>query len=192
VSKFSKAKYTSSMCQKIATTLARATMRDEMEKRIGTAMLQQVRMYEQAHNSHDVEKIITLFTDDVQFETVDEWIITGKEKIRDLAEWEGALQNHLAFTDLSVSGDTVTCKAVEDDDLLRLAGFREIRYDSVSVEFQGDLIKKITLRTAEKDREATSKTFHSMVDWATRERHSEIVKLVSGGKFAYNARNADG
>ena len=86
----------------------------------------------------------------------------------------------------------LTCKAVEDDDLLRLAGFREIRYDSVSMEFRGDLMKKITLRTAEKDREATSKTFHSMVDWATRERHSEIVKLVSGGKFAYNARNAEG
>jgi hypothetical protein len=91
-----------------------------------------------------------------------------------------------------VRGNTVTCKAVERSDLLRLAGFKEVRYDSVAVEFQRDLIRKITVRTAKQDRMATSDTFHSMVDWARRERYGEIAKLVSDGKFAYNAANANG
>lgn len=155
------------------------------------AMIQLVREYERAHNGHDVKKATALFTDDVQFETVGEWVMAGK-KIQDLEEWNAALSNHLAFTDLRASGDTVTCKAVEHNDLLKLAGFKEIRYDSVALEFRGDLIKKITAKTAEEDQVATSKTFHSMVEWATRERHGEIVKLVSDGKFAYNARNAKG
>lgn len=167
-------------------------MKAEIEKRNDAVMLERVRMYEQAHNDHDVGKIMALLTDDIEFETVGEWTFTGKKKIRDLAGWEAALSNYLALTDLRLSGDTVTCTAVEHDDLLKLAGFKEIRYDSVTIEFRGKLIKKITLKTAEKDREATSKTFHSMVGWATREWHSEIVKLVSDGKFAYNAGNARG
>jgi hypothetical protein len=161
------------------------------EKR-AAAMLQQIREYERAHNCYDVKKATALFTDDAQFETVGEWVMAGKKKIQDLEEWDAALSNHLAFTDLRASGDTVTCKAVEHDDLLKLAGFKEIRYDSVTLEFRSDLIKKITAKTAEEDQVATSETFHSMVEWATRERHGEIVKLVSDGKFAYNARNAKG
>jgi hypothetical protein len=155
-------------------------------------LVQRVKEYEQAHNSHDAEKAMALFTDDVQFETVGEWVMTGKKKIRDLEEWDAALNNDLAFTDLRVSGYTVTCKAVEHSDLLKLAGFEQVKYDSVAVEFRGGLIRKITVRTAEEDRLATSDTFHSMVDWARRERYGEIAKLVSDGKFAYNARNARG
>jgi ketosteroid isomerase-like protein len=155
-------------------------------------LVRRVKEYEQAHNSHDAERVIALFTDDVQFETVGEWAMTGKKRIRDLEEWDAALNDDLAFTDLTVSGDTVTCKAVERSDLLKLAGFKEVKYDSVVVEFRGDLIRKITVRTVEEDRLVTSDTFHSMVDWARRERYGDIAKLVSDGKFAYNARNASG
>jgi len=155
-------------------------------------MLQQVREYERAHNCYDVKKATALFTEDIQFETVGEWVMAGKKKIQDLEEWDAALSNHLAFTDVRANGDTVICKAVEHNDLLKLAGFKQIRYDSVALEFRGDLIKKITAKTAEEDQVATSKMFHSMVEWAMRQRHGEIVKLVSDGKFAYNARNAKG
>jgi hypothetical protein len=165
---------------------------DTVDKTDGTGLVQRVKEYEQAHNSHNVQKVMALFTDDVQFETLGEWVMAGKKKIQNLEEWDAALNDDLAFTDLRVNVDTVTCKAVERSDLLRLAGFMDVKYDSVSVEFRGDLIRKITVRTAEKDRLATSDTFHSMVDWATRERHGEIAKLVLNGKFAYNARNAEG
>jgi hypothetical protein len=165
---------------------------DSVNKASEVFLVQRVKEYEQAHNNHDAERVMALFTDDVQFETAGEWIMTGKKKIRDLEEWDAALNNILSFTDLSASRDAVTCKAVERSDLLKLAGFKEVKYDSVAVEFRGDLIKKITVRTAEEDRVATSDTFHSMVDWARRERYDEIAKLVSNGKFAYNARNARG
>ena len=155
-------------------------------------LLERVRAYEKAHNSHQLESVMSMLTEDVTFETVGEWIMGGKKKIRDLSEWEIALNNHLALTDLGVSGDAVSGKAVEDDDLLRLAGFKEIKYDSFIVEFRGDLIKRISVRTTKRDREATSKIFHSVVAWARQERYDETAKLVSDGKFVYNGKNAEG
>jgi hypothetical protein len=155
-------------------------------------LLQRVSEYEQAHNNHDVEGVMALFADDIQFETVGEWVIGGKNKVRDLEEWDAALNDHLAFKSLTVSGGAVTGTATERSDLLSLAGFEEFRYDSVTVEFRGDLINRITVRALNEDRVGTSGTFHSMVEWARRERHGDIVKLVQDGKFAYNARNAKG
>jgi hypothetical protein len=183
--------------EQIEGDLSSETLRSRLESLMGKnteseTLLERVRAYEKAHNSHDLEFVMSMFTDDITFETVGEWIMTGKKKIRDLAEWEAALNNHLALMGLEVSGDNVAGKALEDDDLLRLAGFREIRYDFFSMDFRGNLIKRITVRTAERDREATSKTFRSMVEWGRRERYGEIAKLVSDGKFAYNAKNAKG
>ena len=109
-------------------------------------------MYEQAHNSHDVEKIITLFTDDVQFET--QWtngLQQGRRKYETLRVGKVHLKNHLGFTDLRVC-DVFDAQGRRFDDLLRLAGFREIKYDSEPVEFRGDLIEKNYVeRTAENE-----------------------------------------
>jgi hypothetical protein len=155
-------------------------------------LLERVREYEQAHNSHDVEGVMALFTDDIHFETVGEWVMVGKKKVRDLEEWDAALNDHLALESLTVSGGAVTGKATERSDLLSLAGFEEFRYDSVTVEFRGDIINRIAVRASDEDRVGASETFHSMVEWARRERYSDIVKLVQDGKFAYNAENAKG
>jgi hypothetical protein len=155
-------------------------------------LLQRVMEYEQAHNSHDVEGVMALLTDDIQFETVGEWVMAGKRKVRDLEEWDAALNDHFAFESLKVSGATVAGTATERSDLLSLAGFEAFTYDSVTVEFRGDLINRITVRASDEDWVGTSETFHSMVDWARRERYRDIVKLVQDGKFAYNAENAKG
>lgn len=89
-----------------------------------------VKSYLETHNAHDIDRAVSLLSEDVIFETVGVWIKRGQDKVRELEEWDAALGSSLAFTGLAAEGNQVKCQATERNAWFRLAGIDEVYYDS--------------------------------------------------------------
>lgn len=149
-----------------------------------------LKAYEDAHNSHDVEKVMVFYAEDFRFEMVGSWVAEGKEEMRKLEEWDAAVNSHLTFTDLKVSGDTVTCKATERNDLYRIAGIEGMHYKSSIFIFYDGLIKEIKAEQTEKSVRAKEVVFKSFIEWASKERSQELTELKYEGEYVFSAENA--
>ena len=149
-----------------------------------------LKAYEDAHNSHDVEKVMVFYAEDFRFEMVGSWVAEGKEEMRKLEEWDAAVNSQLTFTDLNVSGDTVTCKVMERNDLYRVAGIEGMHYKSSIFIFRDGLIKEIIAEQTEESVKTKEAVFKSFIEWASKERSQELAELKHEGEYVFNAENA--
>ena len=155
-------------------------------------LMNRLKAYEEIHNSHDVEKVMSFYTEDFRFEMVGMWVAKGKEEMRKLEEWDAAVNSHLTFTDLKVNGDTVTCKLTEQNDLHRLAGIEGMHYKSSIFIFHDGLIKEIIAEQTEESVKTKEGVFKSFIEWASRERSQELAFLMHEGEYIFSAKNATG
>ena len=149
-----------------------------------------IETYEQAHNNHDIEKVMSLYTDDIRFEIVGSWIKVGKEQVRDLAEWDAATNSHMIVTDVKVFEDTVTFKLKEGNDWFRLAGIEFMYYEPCKMVFADGLIKELKVEATQESILAFQEVWPSIYQWLLEERKEELSKLISEGEFVYNSENA--
>ena len=150
-----------------------------------------VRTYFEAHNSHHVEKIMSLYAEDTKLTIIGAWTKKGKREIRKLEEWEAALNSHLTFTNLKASGDTITFKVTEQDDLLRAAGIDKVR-GSCSMIFSSGLIKEIRAELTPKSEEVLEESFDLIVEWVSQKRSHKLDELMPEGKWIFSAETAKG
>ena len=71
------------------------------------------------------------------------WTKEGKEQIRNLAEYDAALNSELICPDFMISKDTVKCKTIEKNDWFRLAGIDSVEYEYSYFIIEKGLISKI-------------------------------------------------
>gem|GEM_PF-385540 len=153
-------------------------------------LMNQLQIYEDAHNSHDVERALLCFTDDIRFEMVGSWIRQGKEEMREYEEWDAAVNSHFTFRDIRISGDTIFCRLTERNDWFRLAGIDAIDYTRARITFRDGLIEGIIAEQTEESMIATQQGFQSFIQWAARERIYELVELMRGIEFVFAKENA--
>lgn len=146
--------------------------------------------YVEAHNSQNVGKVMSFYAEDARFEFVESWVREGKEEIRKQEEFDAALNSQLAFTDLELSGDTLTCKVTEQSDYYKLAGIDEVYYKYYTIIFRDGLIKEIKVELTEKSVKAINEVFRSLIEWAQKERSQELAELMSEGEVVYSAESA--
>jgi hypothetical protein len=146
--------------------------------------------YQEAHNSHDIEKVLSLMTDDIKFQLVGTWVREGKEQIQWIEEWDAAVNGHLTFTDVKAKGKTVTCKVIERNDLFKLYGIEEVSYKSATFIFRDRLIEEIRVEPSQKSVKAINEMRQSFVEWASQERSQQLEALRPEGEFVYSAQNA--
>ena len=120
--------------------------------------------YMEAHNSHDVEKVMSFYAEDARFEFVESWVREGKEAIRKQEEFDAALNSQLDFTDLKVSGDIVTAKVTERSDYYKLAGIDEVYYEYYTIIFRDGLIKEIKTELTQESVKAINEVFQGLLD----------------------------
>ncbi|MCK4856845.1 MAG: nuclear transport factor 2 family protein [candidate division Zixibacteria bacterium] len=149
-----------------------------------------VAAYLEAHNSHDVDKTMRLFADDIRYEIVDMWVVEGREELAKLEGWDAALNSWYTFTDYQVNGDTVTFKIAECNDWFKLAGINEMRYEFGSMIFDNGLIKEIRVKLTPASIAAGQKAYSAVMEWASRERRDKVAQLMPDGELVYNAANA--
>lgn len=149
-----------------------------------------VKTYEQAHNNHDIEKVMSLYSSDIRFEIVGTWIKVGKEQVRDIAEWDAATNSHMIITDIKVNEDTVTFKLKEGNDWFRLAGIEFMYYEPCKMVFEDGLMKEFTAEATQESIMAFQEIWPSIYQWISEERNEELSELISEGEFVYNFENA--
>ncbi len=155
-----------------------------------TILENRVKTYEQAHNKHDVEKVMSLYTNDITFEIVGTWKRAGNKQVRELAEWDAATNSHMIISDIKVIEDTVTFKLKEGNDWFRLAGIEFMYYEPCKMIFQDGLIKEIKAEGTQESIMAFKEVWPSIYQWMSEERNEELSELISEGEFVYNSENA--
>jgi hypothetical protein len=151
-----------------------------------------LKAYEKALNSHDVNWVTRFHAEDIRFEVVGGFVKEGREQVRELAKWDAAVNCHLTFTDLVVSGDTVTCKATERNDWFRLAGIEEVHYGLNTIIFRGVLITSIRAELSQESVRAMGDAFEAITEWASEERSQQLAELMPEGEFVHSAETAEG
>ena len=149
-----------------------------------------VKTYEQAHNNHDVEKVMSLCSNDIRFEIVGTWTKSGKEQVRELAEWDTATNSNMNISDIEVRADTAIFKLKEGNDWFRLAGIEFMYYEPCKMVFHDGLIKEIKAELTQKSLKDFQEVWPSIFQWISEERNKELSELMPDGEFVYSAENA--
>jgi hypothetical protein len=156
-----------------------------------TNLEDKVKSYELAHNSHDVDEVMSLYTDDITFEVVGIWIKTGKEQVRGIAEWDLATNSNMIISDIEITEDTATFKLKEGNDWFRLIGIEYMYYEPCRIVFEDGLIKEIKAEATEDSRKAFNEVWPTFYEWLYKEKNEELSKLITAkGEFIYNFKNA--
>lgn len=148
-----------------------------------------LKSYVEAYNSHDIDKVMSLYIDDVTFENVGVWTKQGKHEVRKITEWDAATHIHMHVSDIEVVGDTVTFYLIETNDWLKLAGIGEWHYKGSIVVHNG-LIRKLRAEITEQSLKTFQKAWQSIMGWASKERSSELAELMPDGEFLYGEKVA--
>jgi len=149
-----------------------------------------VRDYETTYNTHDVERLMAFYADDIRFEITGVWVKRGKEAVRGLAEWDKATNMHMTISDIKVSGDTASFRLVETNDWWKLAGMGEAYYEPCVMIFRSGLIAELRATMTQESLDAYARVWPSIMSWASDHRSEELAELLPGGEFVYGEETA--
>ena len=143
------------------------------------------------HNNHNIQTELSNLSDNITFEAVDLWILEGKDKIKNLAEYDSTLNSDLKVYDCIVSKDTVKCKVVEKNDWFRLLGIDSVEYDYSYFIIKDGLIIKIMAKLSNSSIDLISSKLQSIIKWASVEQPELLNDLIPEGKFLYTKKSAN-
>ena len=151
----------------------------------------QVRTYEKAHNDHDVNKVMSLYTDDIIFEITGSWRKSGRDQVHGLAEWDSVTGSNMIISDIVEGKDTVRFRLKEKNDWFRAIGIEYMYYDPCIMVFSGGLIKELKATVTEESSEAFRVRWPLVYQWLSMEKEPDMTRLIANGEFVYNAENAN-
>lgn len=148
-----------------------------------------VRYYAKVNNTHDVEKIVSLYAEDAKFEVDGLVSLEGIDQLRDITRYDSVLNVQMIIDELRRQGDTVYCHLTETNDWLKVSEIDTAFYKAVFV-FEKGLIKSINAKTEPKTAEAFKQVLTAFIAWARVERPDILQEMMPEGIFIYTAVNA--
>lgn len=147
--------------------------------------------FETYKNSGNVESAIELFSEDAVLDFGPLGSITGLDEVRNILEYDLALNTRVRFEQCEVSGQEVACRAAETNDWLRTVGIESISYDESVFAFTTDRhIRSVTSALSEESGRAIGAVMVDFDAWARRNQPEEYAELFSGdGAFVYSREN---
>ncbi|MBW8039635.1 MAG: hypothetical protein FVQ85_06505 [Planctomycetes bacterium] len=138
---------------------------------------EQIKEYQEAHNSGDVAKEMSFLAEDISYEVVDQWTVTGKESVQKLAETDAVIDSQLIFTDVKASKNKVTCKVEEQNKWLKLAGIETLYYEFREFTFEKGLITSVRTKPTQEGAVALDVFRKSFGEWVAENRKEEFEQL---------------
>lgn len=156
-----------------------------------TDRIEQIKAYETAHNSYDVDAALSRFAKHAVLNFEGLVCLQNDEAIRRLHEYDRAIHAQIEFQDFKVVGNQVSCAVVEKNDWLTAAGLETIYYpSSVFTLTQSGKIQEIAATVSTKDGAAINAILTAFVPWLMRERPREANRLFNeAGDFVYSWAN---
>jgi hypothetical protein len=148
------------------------------------SLTSQIRAMERAHNLHQLDKELSFYADDARFEIEDGNTVQGKDELRKLFMVDVLFNNSLAFSDISIVGNSVVCNTEEENDMWRALGMEKV-YGRCEIVFKNGLIQEIRpTKSAPSESEAElDKADQAFSAWADKNRPEEVARLLGGKPF---------
>ena len=151
-------------------------------------LVERVYAMKEAHNRGDVEKELSFFCDDIRCEFGESFVINGKEELRKAIEQNALLRSQMTFTDCKESGNTVTCKVIEQNDMLKAAGIGPVYYEFSKQTYENGLIKGVRARPTQESIQMMREFREAFGQWASGTYPQEWAKLSDEGVTKENVK----
>jgi hypothetical protein len=147
------------------------------------SLTSQILAMEKAHNLHQLDKELSFYADDARFEFVGEFAVQGKDKLRKIFTVDVLLNNSLAFSDISIVGNSVFCTVEEKNDMWRALGVEKV-YERCEI-FKNGLIQEVRATKSAQSESAAEldKADEAFSAWADKNRPEEVARLLGGKPF---------
>lgn len=146
--------------------------------------------YQKAHNAHDVEGALSQFSPRIRFGMTGLWVREGLDELRELEAWDAVMKSQLDFTDFKMRNQRLECTGAETNEWFGMVGIKQIRYEPIKFEFEGDKIRHIRAQINPKDEMMVDRAVNEVVRWALDLYPDEIHDLVPRGVFKYGHEHA--
>lgn len=145
--------------------------------------------YEQAYNRHDINKIVSFYSDNVVLDLSILSKLKGKENLRNYAEYDSVMNSQIKISDIATSGNESMFVMSLTNDLYKTIGIDTAKY-SMAFTIEGGKITKMTgTTTRETDVKIQSFSKKFML-WAAKNKLDELNQMMPDGRFNYTAGNA--
>jgi hypothetical protein len=146
--------------------------------------------YQEAHNAHDIDGALSYFSPKIRFGMTGLWVREGLEEVRELEEWDAVMSSQLGLINFKMRNQRLECSGTETNDWFAIVGIKQIRYEPIKFEFEGDKIRHIRAQIAPKDEMMVDRAVNEVVRWALDIYPNEIHDLVPRGVFKYGHKHA--
>ena len=141
-------------------------------------------------HQHDIEKIMSMFTEDATFEIVGLSKFSEKQQVKTIFEYDIGVNTHLQFINFKVEGNTVHCKILERNDRLDAIGISELEFSSCIITFKDQLIKSFTAEVPPDFVEHNIAILKKFIPWLTENHPNDYSRMFTPeGRFIYNYEN---
>jgi hypothetical protein len=156
-------------------------------------LLNLVETFQERVNCHNIDGIMSMFTEDATFEIVGLSQFSGKQNLRNIFEYDVGVNTKLEIKNCKVEGDTAHCHLLERNDRLEAIGLNELKYAACSFVFKDGLIQSFKAEHFPEIVKYNSAVWRQFVKWLTKhypDRYSKMFTLE--GRFIYNRENGSG
>ena len=149
-----------------------------------------VKTFQERVNQHDVEKIMTMFTEDATFEDVGLSKSSGKQQIKNIFEYHAGVKTNVQFRHCKSEGNSVHCQMLLRNDTLDAIGIGELEYSSCIFTFKDNLIQSFAVEWGPDFVEYNSKIIKKFIPWLTVNHQDDYSRMfMPDGRFIYNLEN---
>lgn len=150
-----------------------------------------VQDYKRAFNSHSVDSLMSLYSDDVVFMIPDLMMnLSGITNLRGVAEYDSVLNTTMMLSDLSVTGDTVFCSIEETNDWMKLVGISSAFYHNAMFVVKEGKVTHIEADVSDSSLSDFRNVLGSFLHWAKQHHPNELELLMPAGIFQFSAASA--
>ncbi|MEE9554742.1 MAG: nuclear transport factor 2 family protein [candidate division Zixibacteria bacterium] len=149
-----------------------------------------VENYRIALNSHNVDKLMSIYSDDIRFEIPSmRMMLSGKDALRGIAEYDSALKTIMTLTNIRVDGDSVLCEITETNDWMNAAGFSSAHYPQATFVVKDGKISYIGAVISDSSAANFRNTLQSFMPWGNGNYPDVIAEMMPEDKFIFNGKN---
>lgn len=150
-----------------------------------------IQSYFDVHNAHDIEKSLSYFGDEIEFELKGVWVKKGLDDMRSLEEWDAGMKSQLKLKSARIAGDTVYCKVVESNDWFRTIGVQELNHDPVIFVMEDGKFKNIIAFPSQETGMKVEAAVGKIFEWSAKTGDSTVYGLIRDGQFVYSTEAAE-
>ena len=159
-----------------------------------------VKTFQERLNEHNIEKIMSMFSEDATVERVGYSKFagkqqvkinfeydSGKQQIKNILEYQDEVNSNYQFTNYKSEGDTVHCQSSQRNDIIDAIGVSGRGYNSCIFTFKDGLIQSVAVEIPPESVEQNSKILKKLIPWLTEKYPNEYVRMfMPDGRFIYN------